>query len=179
MKIDLTALKAKMLANAAAQAATTPTSSSEQVSQPTEPAPSSQTSSSGSGSFYSSQTALEIAGRLYDEAAKKVAPAPSPAGLEELDYLQQLDAQKLLEKIGELDSMLKEEHPGYASLLRDIHSTLTKQPDNVTLLSDEQIGVIVSAAVRQAGVQISAKATPASKKKGLAKISVADLASEL
>lgn len=175
MSIDLAALKARMLAKAQeaqspvtssealseseSESASNPPSSSEQAESKL-PVPSSQqVTDIPAGSFYSAQTAMDIAAKLYADAstaAGKNLPASDD------DFLAQLDAQKLHEKIEQLRTLLTQEHPGYASLLKDIHSTLSKQPDNVTLLKDEEIGVIVSAAVREAGLQVSAKA--ASKK---------------
>lgn len=181
-KIDLSALKQRMAAretsmkqeHAAPYGTETPTPESTVVSQPSAAvALSSQSSSNGAGSFSSSsQIAMDITAQLYaDVASKATDNKPTIYSDSDDDFLAQLDAQKLHEKITQLDSLLKQEHPGYPSLLKDIHTTLSKQPDNVTLLADEEVAVIVSAAIRQAGIQISAKAakkkTTAASLKGI------------
>lgn len=54
------------------------------------------------------------------------------------------NAEQLVNKINELQTSLQENSPGYESLLYTIHTNLAKDPDMVHLLTEEQIGVIVS-----------------------------------
>ena len=61
-------------------------------------------------------------------------------------------------KIAELDDLIKSAHPRMALLLRDIHTILKNDPDNVTLLSEEDIGVIVSGLKLQTKTVITAAA---------------------
>jgi heterodisulfide reductase subunit B len=51
---------------------------------------------------------------------------------------------ELKEKAGKLQEALLARHPTMPSLLADIHRALKAQPENITLLSEEEIGVIVS-----------------------------------
>jgi len=51
---------------------------------------------------------------------------------------------ELKEKIASLEQSLLERHPRMPTLLREIWTALKKQPENVTLLSEEDIAKIVS-----------------------------------
>ena len=52
---------------------------------------------------------------------------------------------ELAEKVFSLSAMIIDKHPQLPTLLRDIHTALRKQPENVTLMSEEEICIIVSA----------------------------------
>ena len=51
---------------------------------------------------------------------------------------------ELKEKVAALSNALLTRHPTMTGLLREIHTTLKAQPENVTLLEPEEIKVIVS-----------------------------------
>ena len=53
------------------------------------------------------------------------------------------------EKIGSLQSALLERHPRMPNLLQEIHTTLRAQPENVTLMTEEEIRIIVSGLEKQ------------------------------
>lgn len=50
---------------------------------------------------------------------------------------------ELQEKIQSLQDSLLSRHPTMPTLLREIHTALRKQPENVVILSEDQIGTIV------------------------------------
>lgn len=50
---------------------------------------------------------------------------------------------ELRSKVSSLQSALLERHPKMPLLLQEIHSALREQPENVTLMSEEEILVIV------------------------------------
>lgn len=50
---------------------------------------------------------------------------------------------ELQEKIASLQNAILEKHPTMPTLLREIHTALRKQPENVVILSEEDIGIIV------------------------------------
>ncbi len=54
------------------------------------------------------------------------------------------EGYQLKEKVAELATFILEKHPRMPTLLREIHTTLGKYPEQVTLLGEEEIGVIVS-----------------------------------
>ena len=76
-------------------------------------------------------------------------------------------------QIAELDQLIKAAHPRMPMLLRDIHTILKSDPDNVTLLSEEDIGVIVSGLKMQTKTVITAAAL--TKKTSLKNTQLADL----
>jgi hypothetical protein len=82
-------------------------------------------------------------------------------------------AESIAMKIAELDSLIKSAHPRMPMLLRDIHTILKNDPDNVTLLSESDIGIIVSGLKLQTKTVITAAAL--SKKTSLKKTTLADL----
>ena len=76
------------------------------------------------------------------------------------------------EKIAELDSVIKAVHPKLPLLLREVHSILAKDASVVTLLTEEEIAVLVSGLERQTKVEIT---TTTLKKKAPKNVSVLDL----
>lgn len=76
-------------------------------------------------------------------------------------------------KIAELQECILAAHPRMPTLLREIHTVLKSDPENVTLLSEEDIGIIVSGLKIQTKTEITAKAL--SKKTTLKNTQLADL----
>lgn len=54
------------------------------------------------------------------------------------------DGFELKEKVAQLSQALLSKHPQMPVLLREIHKTLSTYPENITLLSEEEIQQIVS-----------------------------------
>ena len=71
---------------------------------------------------------------------------PIPAGFE------------LKEKVAELASYLIARHPRMPLLLREIHTALRAQPENVTLMSEEEIAIIVSGLKIQTATEFASSA---------------------
>lgn len=67
-------------------------------------------------------------------------------------------AYLLKEKVAELGAALLERHPKMPTLLREIHTTLSKYPEQVTLLAEEDIAVIVNGLKVQTGVEFASAA---------------------
>lgn len=84
-----------------------------------------------------------------------------------------LSGEEIKMKIAELQESILAAHPRMPMLLRDIHAVLKADPDNVTLLSEEDIGVIVSGLKLQTKTEITAKTL--SKKTTLKNTQLADL----
>ncbi len=66
---------------------------------------------------------------------------------------------ELKEKVASLESMLLAAHPEMPLLLRKIHTQLQGDPELVTLLSEEEIGLIVRGLSTQMKVEINAVPT--------------------
>lgn len=67
-------------------------------------------------------------------------------------------AQQLQEKVASLKTALLDKHPQMPILLREIHSTLKKYPEQVTVLSEEEVAVIVSGLMKQTGTEFAVAA---------------------
>lgn len=81
------------------------------------------------------------------------------------------EAYQLQEKVASLSEAILTKHPTMPTLLREIHTTLSKYPEQVTLLSEEEISVIVSGLSVQTNVAFAAAATkPAAAKSLVSKI---------
>lgn len=79
-------------------------------------------------------------------------------------------------KIAELQSQILSSHPQMPTLLRDIHQTLKADPETVTLLTDVEVGTIITALQKYTGNFITAKAATAkSPKAALKNLSADDL----
>ena len=84
-----------------------------------------------------------------------------------------MSPEEIKMKIAELQESILAAHPRMPMLLREIHSVLKADPDNVTLLSEEDIGVIVSGLKKQTQTEIVAATL--SKKTKLKNTTLADL----
>lgn len=78
-------------------------------------------------------------------------------------------------KIAELQDALLNAHPTMPLLLRDIHKKLQADPATVTLLSEEDIAIIVSGLKKQTNVELA----NASKSSSTAKAKTASANSRL
>jgi hypothetical protein len=67
-------------------------------------------------------------------------------------------------RLSELQNRLEDNNPGFANSILEIIATLKEYPEQVAVLSEDQIGLIVSGALRRANIQI---ATGAKKKPSL------------
>lgn len=77
-------------------------------------------------------------------------------------------------KLAELSESILAAHPRLPVLLRDIHTQLLKDPDQVTLLSEEDIRLIVTGLKQQTKTEIATSALK-SKTKSAKKITLEDL----
>lgn len=83
--------------------------------------------------------------------------------------------EQIQSNILELQSALQEAHPRLPRLLQEIHAQLKNEPDVVTVLSEEEIAVIIAGLSRQTNTSLIAKSSSASKTKRLAATSLDDL----
>lgn len=70
----------------------------------------------------------------------------------------------LREKVSSLEAALLARHPTMPTLLRDIHSALRAQPENVTLLSEQEISTLVQGLQVQTNTFLATSVTKESKK---------------
>lgn len=78
-------------------------------------------------------------------------------------------------KVSELQASLLAADPMMPHLLRDIHQTLKQDPENVTLLTSDQVAIIVSGLSKQTQTTITSSILSGSKGKSLKKVSVDDI----
>jgi len=84
-------------------------------------------------------------------------------------------AFEIQEKLASLEAALQESTPGISTLLRDIHVNLKKDPDVVTLLSEEECGILVAGLKKQTATEIATSALKSGKKKSLKQMTISDL----
>ena len=84
-------------------------------------------------------------------------------------------AFEVQEKLAQLEQALLEKLPTMPTLLRDIHRSLKADPDIVTLLSEEECGILVQGLKKQTGAEIATSALKQPRKKALSKLTVDDL----
>jgi len=84
-------------------------------------------------------------------------------------------AYEIQEKLARLEAALVSSTPGIATLLREIHTGLKKDPDVVTLLSEEECSILVQGLKKQTATEIAVSALKGGKKKSLSKMTTADL----
>lgn len=83
-------------------------------------------------------------------------------------------SEQIKEKTLQLEQALLSQHPSMPSLLKEIWLTLKANPDQVTLLSEEDIGIVVRGLKQQTKTEISTTALK-TKGKSLKNISLDDL----
>ena len=86
-------------------------------------------------------------------------------------------AEQIQFQISSLSDALSKALPTYATLLRDIRKQLNETPECVTLLSEEDISVVIRGAEKFSGFQlaesvVSKKSTAASQKKQIAQLNL-------
>lgn len=69
---------------------------------------------------------------------------------------------ELKSKVAELESALLDRHPRMPVLLQEIWKALRDQPENVTLMSEEDIKIVVNGLKQQTGVEFAAAAVKGS-----------------
>jgi hypothetical protein len=78
-------------------------------------------------------------------------------------------------QIAELESALLQAHPSMPVLLQQIHRAIKADPEQVTLLSEQEIGVIVNGLSRQTQTQIATSISTGKKGKAIKSIGLDDL----
>lgn len=80
-------------------------------------------------------------------------------------------------KLDELSAALLSQNPQLPTLLRDIHRTLKAQPDQVTLMTEEEIHIVVQGLEKQTGSYLAAATVKpsAAKKESLKKVTMDEL----
>lgn len=76
------------------------------------------------------------------------------------------------ERLAALESALTNQLPEIKTILRDIHTMIREDSDQVTLLTDEEIAIIVRGLKKQTATEI---VTSAPKRKTATKLTLADL----
>lgn len=79
------------------------------------------------------------------------------------------------EQIETLRNRILEAHPTLPILLREIHKTLKADPEVVTLLTEEEIGVVVNGLSKQTQTTIATSLASGKKGKSIKSIGIADL----
>lgn len=107
----------------------------------------------------------------------EVQSVPSSAGDEVLPETSPRTEHPLIMELAELEQALEQQVPDFRVILRNIHQKLRADPELVTVLSEEEIGLIVSGLATHAQAEIIApkavKAARATAKK--TPISASDL----
>jgi hypothetical protein len=86
------------------------------------------------------------------------------------------DDHPLKMQLAELEQALLEKLPEFRTILRDIHSKLRTDPDCVTAMSEEEIGILVEGLIHHANVEVIAPASvKAAKKAAKTPVSASDL----
>lgn len=81
-------------------------------------------------------------------------------------------AFEVREKLASLEEALLSSTPTMPTLLRSIHSLLKKDPDIVTLLSEDEMSILVQGLKKQTGVEIATAAVKTGAKKAMSKMQI-------
>ncbi len=84
-------------------------------------------------------------------------------------------AQQVQENLAQMEEALLSDTPNIATLLRTIHQQLKKDPEIVTILSEEECGILVSGLKEHTAIEISTKALKKTGTKSLKATTTDDL----
>lgn len=84
-------------------------------------------------------------------------------------------AEQVREKLANLEQALLDGTPNMPTLLRDIHRHLKKDPDIVTILSNEECSILVRGLVKQTNTEITTAVIKKAPTKAMKNITVDDL----
>lgn len=83
---------------------------------------------------------------------------------------------ELKEKLAALQNAVLARHPTMPTLLQEIHRTLKAQPENVTLMSEDEIAIVVSGLMQQTNtVMVRAAVSPSKAASASVKNKIAQL----
>lgn len=86
------------------------------------------------------------------------------------------NADTVREKLLVLESRLKDNLPNIKDILRDIHSTLKNDPDVVTILTEDEVAILVNGLIKQTQSTVIGKVLNTKKsKKDLQQLTLDDL----
>lgn len=83
-------------------------------------------------------------------------------------------AFQVREKLAQLEEALLAGTPNMPTLLRDIHTNLKADPDVITILSPEEVSILVNGLKKQTNTEIAIKAIK-KKTKPVSRMTVGDL----
>ncbi len=86
-----------------------------------------------------------------------------------------MSSDELLERINALEFALNERTPNLPVLLKEIHTALHADPENVTLMTEEQINVIVRGLMAQTNTYIATSIVKSTTTKKLKNLSINDI----
>ncbi len=78
-------------------------------------------------------------------------------------------------QVAELEQAILSAHPTLPVLLQQIHRAIKADPEQVTLLSEEEIGVIVNGLSKQTATEIATSISTKRTGKSIKSIGIADL----
>lgn len=84
-------------------------------------------------------------------------------------------AEQVQANIAEMEQILNDKTPGLPNLLRTIHTQLKKDPEVVTILTDDEAATIIRGLKEHTGQEIAAAAMKSKPKKSLKNTTVDDL----
>lgn len=90
------------------------------------------------------------------------APKPKLTSVVNMDNAGEYFDIKL--KLKELEEALEYEVPGFAQILFKVHEAIRLDPNTVTIFSDEEMGLVVSALKRHTNITVSTTAPKSTKK---------------
>lgn len=115
---------------------------------------SSESTGSGDGNSLTTSTSSS---EVSTSSSYLAIPEDGSVSFDHLDFLT---------KMGELEAALLSAHPSMPTLLRDIHNHLKADPEIVTLLSEDAIGIIVNGLKVQTKTELSGSTAKSLEKKG-------------
>lgn len=100
------------------------------------------------------------------EATKAVSAKAINIGAESVETAGTINFQRVADSISELQVAIHSAHPRMPQLLHDIWSTLHKYPEQVTLLSEEQMEVVFSGLEKIVDTDLAALTLKSATKSG-------------
>lgn len=100
---------------------------------------------------------------------------PDTSATAKYDGVVTTDNEAIMENLLQLEDMLLKDAPEFRTVLRDIHRKLRNDPEIVTVLSPEEVALVVKGLAKHANTEVIAPAKVKSAKKAAKNVNASDL----
>lgn len=117
------------------------------------------------------QTSAPEAPKVQDPTPPEIPEPPKTVVSTDCDH----SLLPFKEKLMQLEEALNLDSPGFAYKLRDVHQAMAKQPDVVTILSEDEIALVVKGLSKMKGVVLGTETKSSGGRSRKTKVLTSDM----